>query len=160
MKDMQLALAKDYSVDTGNTANVVDLTGFGGLITFISDAIPMSVAAASGSERLALEIVCTRDFQTSCNVTMELISYSAGDIVSVGTALVLGGYSSHWIAPTIPNTLFIRGKRMATIPMLPVREYQQNILLILRFSAETDGNITAFLTPASTAVQYPPANAI
>lgn len=160
MKDMQLALAKDYSVDTGNTANVVDLTGFGGQITFISNAIPLALGFDYGTERMTLEVVCAAEFADSCTVTMELISYSAADLVSVGTALILGGYSSHWISAPLPNTVFFAGRRMATIPLVPGQEIQKNLMLLLRFSAETTGRINAYLTPLSNAVQYPAPNAI
>lgn len=160
MNDNLLKLADTLNVDLSNTANVVDLTGFGGLITFISDSIPMLEATTYGNERMALEVVCASAFADSCNVTMELISYSAGDLTSIGTALVLGGYSSHWIAPTIPNTLFTTGKRMATIPLPPGKEIQAYLALILRFSAETAGRITANITYPTTRVQYPAPNAI
>lgn len=160
MKDKLLQLASNLSVDTGNTANVADLTGFGGQITFISNSIPTSMAFAYGTDRMALEVVCASEFADSCNVTMELISYSAGDITSIATSLILGGYSSHWIAPTIPNTLFTTGKRMATIPIVPARELQAYLAFIMRFSAETTGRITAYVTQATNAVQYPAPNAI
>ncbi len=160
MKDKLLQLASNLSVDTGNTANVADLTGFGGQITFISNAVPTSLGFAYGSERLALEVVCSQAFADSSNVTMELISYSAGDLTSIATSLILGGYSSHWISATLPNTLFRTGRRMATVPLPPGQELQSYVMLVLRFSAETAGYITAHLTPMTNALQYPAPNAI
>ena len=160
MKDKLLQLANNLNVDTGNTDNVVDLTGYGGQITFISNSIPTSAAPAYGTEALALEVVCASPFTDSCNVTMELISYSAGDLTSIGTALILLGYSSHWIAPTITNTQFITGKRMATVPLPPGRSMQAYLAFIMRFSAETAGRINVNVTRATTMRHMPPANAI
>ena len=160
MKDKLLQLANNLNVDTGNTDNVANLIGYGGQITFISNSIPTSAAAAYGTESLALEVVCASSFTDSCNVTMELISYSAGDLTSIGTALILLGYSSHWIAPTITNTQFITGKRMATVPLPPGRSMQAYLAFIMRFSAETPGRINVNVTRATTMRHSPPANAI
>lgn len=160
MKDKLLQLANNLNVDTGNTDNVANLTGYGGQITFISNSIPTSEGAPYGTESLALEVVCASSFTDSCNVTMELISYSAGDLTSIGTALILLGYSSHWIAPTITNTQFITGKQMANVPLPPGRSMQAYLAFIMRFSAETAGRINVNVTRATTMLHSPPANAI
>ena len=160
MKDKLLQLANNLNVDTGNTENVANLTIYGGQITFISNSIPTSAVAAYGTDALALEVVCASSFTDSSNVTMELISYSAGDLTSIGTALILLGYSSHWIAPTITNTQFITGKRMATVPLPPGRSMQAYLAFIMRFSAETAGRINVNVTRATTMRHSPPANAI
>jgi hypothetical protein len=140
---------------------------------YISDGIPIADlgGVAVGHEGVTLHITCTEDFAEAVGaveVEWRLVSVASSDPAVLSLEIAGLTYNIHWSSGITAAATYVRGRRIATVPLSPTRSYKPFLYLLGYFKDAgspmdglTAGKISARLcgTPETGAFTHFP-NAI